>query len=71
MESSMLEKDATMATRQMVMGATQHARSSADSTALVVTEAGVQRRAETAWSLVTRHATMATGQVGTDAVQTA
>ena len=52
----------------VVLGAAEHARPSADSPALAV---HVRQPAETAWSLVTRHATMATGQVGTDAVQTA
>ena len=69
--SSLREKGATMATREMVMGATQHARSSVDSTAPVVTQAGVLQGAETARSLATRHATTATRWMGMDAVQTA
>ena len=62
-------KDATMATRKMVMGATQHARSSADSPALTVTQACARQPAETASALATRHATTATLLV--DAVRTA
>jgi hypothetical protein len=62
-------KDATMATRKMVMGATQHARSSADSPALAATQACARQPAETASALATRHATTATLLV--DAVRTA
>jgi hypothetical protein len=65
------EKGATMATREMVMGATQHARSSADSAALQVTQAGVRQGAETVRSLATRDATTATMLMGMDAVRTA
>jgi hypothetical protein len=63
---------ATMATREMVMGATQHARSSADSSAR--TKARVRQlrlTVETARSLATRHVTTATLMVGMDAVRTA
>jgi len=69
--SSRREKGATMATREMVMGATQHARSSADLAALKVPQAGVRQRAETVRLLATRHATMATLLMGMDAVRTA
>jgi hypothetical protein len=69
--SSLRENSATMATREMVMGATQHARSSADSTALEVTQAGVRQGAETVRSLATRHATTATLLMVMDAVRTA
>ena len=69
--SSRREKGATMATREMVMGATQHARSSADSAALQVTQPGVRQGAETVRSLATRHATTATMLMGMDAVRTA
>ena len=69
--SSLRENNATMTTREMVMGATQHARSSADSTALAVTQACVRQSAETARSLATRHVTTATLLVGMDAVRTA
>ena len=69
--SSRREKGATMATREMVMGATQHARLSADSAALKVTQAGVRQCAETVRSLATRHATTATKLMGMDAVRTA
>ena len=68
--SSLRENIATMATRTMVMGAANHARSSADTTALV-TQACVRQCAETARSLTTRHATTATLLVGMDAVRTA
>ena len=69
--SSRRERGATMATREMVMGATQHARSSADSTALEVTQACARQGAETVRSLATRHATMATMLMGMDAVRLA
>jgi hypothetical protein len=64
-------KHATMAMRMLVMGAAQHARSSADSTALAVTQARVRQSAETALSLATRHVTTATLMVGMAAVRTA
>ena len=69
--SSLRENSATMATREMVMGAAQHARSSADSTALAVTQACARQSAETARSLATRHVTTATLLVGMDAVRSA
>jgi hypothetical protein len=69
--SSRRENGATMATREMVMGAAHHARSSADSTAVKVTQAGVRQRAETVRSLATRHATTATLLMVMDAVRTA
>ena len=69
--SSLKENSATMATREMVMGAAQHARSSADSTALAVTQACVRQAAETARSLATRHVTTATLLMGINAVRTA
>ena len=59
-----------MATSKMMMGAVQNARSSADSTALPVTQAHVRQSAETALSLAMRHATSAT-LVVVDAVRTA
>jgi hypothetical protein len=68
--SSLKVKDAMMATRQMVMGAAQDARSSADSPALPVTQAHVRQHAETALSLATRHATSA-ALVVVDAVRSA
>jgi hypothetical protein len=61
-------KHATMATRETVMGAAQHAPSSADSTALTV---HVRQSAETARSLATRYATTTTLLVGMGAVRTA
>ena len=60
--------NATMATRETMMGAAQHARPSADSTALAVY---VRQSAETALSLTARHVTTATRVVGMDAVRTA
>jgi hypothetical protein len=69
--SSLRENSATMATREMVMGAAQHARSSADSSALAVSQACVRQPAETARSLAKRYATTATLLVGMDAVRTA
>jgi hypothetical protein len=61
-------KHATMATRETVMGAAQHAPSSADSTALTV---HVRQSAETARSLATRYATTTTLLLGMGAVRTA
>jgi hypothetical protein len=63
--------NATMATRNLVMGAAQHARSSADSTALAVAQTRVRQSAETARSLATRHVTTATFCLGMDAVRIA
>ncbi len=63
--------NATMAMRMLVMGAAQHARSSADSIALAVTQAYVRQSAETALSLAARHVTTATLMVRRDAVRTA
>ena len=60
--------NATITTRKMMMGAAQHARSSADSTALAVY---VRQSAETALSLAARHVTTATLMVRRDAVRTA
>jgi hypothetical protein len=60
-----------MATQKLVMGAVQHARSSADSTALAVTQACARQPAETALSLASKHATTSTLMVRMDAVRAA
>ena len=63
--------NATITTLILVMGAAQHARSSADTTALAVTQARVRQPAETARSLATSNATTTTLLVGMDAVRAA
>jgi hypothetical protein len=68
--SSMELKTATMATRETMMDAAQHARKSADSPALAVTQACARQPAETASALASKHATTATLLlVGMDAVR--
>jgi hypothetical protein len=64
-------KHAMITTRETMMDAAQHARKSADSPALAVTQACARDSAETALSLTARHVTTATRVVGMDAVRTA